>query len=45
MLGKDYEGIVLKTRLGPVKVTSAEQKDIIANKNAAQAAARTDRGG
>jgi hypothetical protein len=44
MLGKDYEGIVLNTRLGPVKVTSAEQKDIIANKNAAQAAARTDRG-
>jgi hypothetical protein len=44
MLGKDYEGIVLNTRLGPVKVTSAEQKDIIATKNAAQAAARTDRG-
>jgi hypothetical protein len=44
MLGKDYEGIVLNTRLGPVKVTSTEQKDIIANKNAAQAAARTDRG-
>jgi hypothetical protein len=44
MLGKDYEGIVLNTRLGPVKITSAEQKDIIANKNAAQAAARTDRG-
>jgi hypothetical protein len=44
MLGKDYEGIVLNTRLGPVKVTSAEQKEIIANKNAAQAAARTDRG-
>jgi hypothetical protein len=44
MLGKDYEGIVLNTRLGPVKVTSAEQKDIIANKNAAQAAARADRG-
>ena len=44
MLGKDYEGIVLNTRLGPVKVTSAEQKNIIANKNAAQAAARTDRG-
>jgi hypothetical protein len=44
MLGKDYEGIVLNTRLGPVKVTSAEQKDIIAAKNAAQAAARTDRG-
>ena len=42
MLGKDYEGIVLNTRLGPVKVTSAEQKEIIANKNAAQAAARAE---
>ena len=44
MLGKDYEGIVLNTRLGPVKITSAEQKDIIANKNAAQASSRADRG-
>lgn len=44
MLGKDYEGIVLNTRLGPVKVTSQEQKQVIADKNAAKAAARTDRG-
>lgn len=42
MLGKDYEGIVLNTRLGPVKVTSAEQKQVIADKNAAQKAARTE---
>lgn len=42
MLGKDYEGIVINTRLGPVKVTSAEQKEIIATKNAAQAAARAE---
>ena len=40
MLGQDYEGIVLNTRLGPVKVTSAEQKKIIADKNAAIKAAR-----
>lgn len=44
LLGKDYEGIVINTRLGPVKVTSAEQKQIIATKNAAKAAARTDQG-
>jgi hypothetical protein len=43
MLGQDYEGIVLNTRLGPVKVTSAEQKQIISDKNAAQKAARTER--
>ena len=43
MLGKDYEGIVLNTRLGPVKVTSAEQRQVIADKNAAQVAARTER--
>jgi len=43
MLGTDYEGIVLNTRLGPVKVTSAEQKQVIADKNAAQKAARTER--
>jgi hypothetical protein len=43
MLGQDYEGIVLNTRLGPVKVTSAEQKQVIADKNAAQKAARTER--
>ena len=43
MLGKDYEGIVLNTRLGPVKVTSAEQRQVIADKNAAKANARTER--
>jgi hypothetical protein len=43
MLGQDYEGIVLNTRLGPVKVTSAEQKQIISDKNAAKANARTER--
>ena len=43
MLGKDYEGIVLNTRLGPVKVTSQEQKDVIAAKNAAKQSARTER--
>ena len=43
MLGKDYEGIVLNTRLGPVKVTSAEQRQVIADKNASQVAARTER--
>ena len=44
MLGKDYEGIVINSRLGPIKVTSQRQKDIIVKKNAAQAAARADRG-
>ena len=43
-LGQDYEGIVINTRLGPVKVTSERQKDIIAKKNAARAAARADHG-
>ena len=42
MLGKDYEGIVLNTRLGPVKVTSQEQRDVITAKNAARAAARAE---
>ena len=41
-LGQDYEGIVINTRLGPVKVTSERQKDIIAKKNAARAAARAE---
>jgi lysozyme len=44
MLGQDYEGIVINSRLGPIKVTSQRQKDIISQKNAAKAAARTDRG-
>ena len=43
MLGKDYEGIVLNTRLGPVKITSAEQRAVIAGKQAAQASARAER--
>ena len=43
-LGTEYEGIVINSRLGPIKVTSQKQKDLIANKNAARAAARTDRG-
>ena len=38
-LGKDYEGIVLNTRLGPVKITSQEQRAVIANKQAAIIAA------
>lgn len=42
ILGQDYEGIVINSRLGPIKVTSPEQKQIIANKNAARAAARAE---
>ncbi len=44
MLGQEYEGIVINSRLGPIKVTSQRQKDIIAQKNAAKAAARSDQG-
>jgi len=40
LLGKDYEGIVINSRLGPIKVTSAEQKKVIADKNAAKAAVK-----
>jgi RNA polymerase sigma factor (sigma-70 family) len=43
-LGQDYEGIVINSRLGPIKVTSQRQKDIISQKNAAKAAARADQG-
>lgn len=43
LLGQDYEGIVINSRLGPIKVTSTQQKDIIAAKNAAKASARTER--
>jgi hypothetical protein len=43
ILGKDYEGIVINSRLGPIKVTSAEQRDVITAKNAAKANARTER--
>jgi len=42
ILGKDYEGIVINSRLGPIKVTSTEQRTVIANKNAAKVAARTE---
>ena len=42
ILGQDYEGIVINSRLGPIKVTSQQQKDIITAKNAAKAAARTE---
>jgi hypothetical protein len=42
MLGQDYEGIVINSRLGPIKITSQKQKDIIVQKNAAKAAARTE---
>jgi hypothetical protein len=44
MLGQDYEGIVINSRLGPIKVTSQRQKDIITAKNAAKAAARAEQG-
>ena len=43
MLGQDYEGIVINSRLGPIKVTSQKQKDIIKAKNAAKVNARTER--
>lgn len=45
MLGQDYEGIVINSRLGPIKVTSQRQKDIITQKNAAKAAARSEQPG
>jgi hypothetical protein len=43
LLGKDYEGIVINSRSGPIKVTSQEQRDVISAKNAAKASARTER--
>ena len=43
ILGKDYEGIVINSRLGPIKVTSQEQRDVISAKNAAMASARSER--
>jgi 5S rRNA maturation endonuclease (ribonuclease M5) len=42
LLGDEYEGIVINSRLGPIKVTSQEQRKVIADKNAAQAAARQE---
>ena len=44
MLGQDYEGIVINSRLGPIKITSQRQKDIITAKNAAKKAARSEHG-
>jgi hypothetical protein len=38
-LGQDYEGIVINSRMGPIKVTSTEQRGIISTKNAAKKAA------
>jgi len=43
MLGKDYEGIVINSRLGPIKVTSQEQRDVISAKLDAKKNARTER--
>jgi hypothetical protein len=43
LLGKDYEGIVINSRLGPIKVTSQEQRDVISAKQAAKTSARTER--
>lgn len=43
-LGQEYEGIVINSRLGPIKVTSERQKTLISQKNAAKAAARTEHG-
>jgi len=40
ILGRDYEGIILNTNQGPIKITSKEQKDIIKAKNDAIKAAR-----
>lgn len=33
ILGRDYEGIILNSKQGPIKITSKEQKDIIKAKN------------
>ena len=43
LLGKDYEGIVVNSRMGPIKITSQEQRQVIADKNAAKVNARTER--
>jgi hypothetical protein len=43
ILGQSYEGIVINSRLGPIKVTSQKQKDIIAQKQALKKNARTER--
>jgi len=43
ILGQSYEGIVINSRLGPIKVTSQQQKDLIAQKQALKKHARTER--
>ena len=43
ILGQDYEGIVINSRLGPIKVTSQQQRDVISAKQAAKTNARTER--
>jgi hypothetical protein len=40
-MGQDYEGIVINSRLGPIKVTSQKQQDIIKYKAAERAASQT----
>jgi len=40
MLGKDYEGIIINSRNGPVKVTTDLFKDVVATKTAAKMAAK-----
>jgi hypothetical protein len=43
LLGQDYEGIVINSRLGPIKITSQEQRDVIQAKQDAKKAAWTER--
>ena len=43
MLGQSYEGIVINSRLGPIKVTSERQKELIAQKQALKKNARSER--
>ncbi len=40
ILGRDYEGIILNSKQGPIKITSKQQKDIIKAKNDAIKAAK-----
>jgi hypothetical protein len=43
LLGQNYEGIVINSRLGPIKITSQEQRDVIQAKQDAMANARVER--
>lgn len=43
LLGQSYEGIVINSRLGPIKVTSERQKELIAQKQALKKNARIER--